>query len=181
MAVPTAIVTERLLLNPLAEADLPDIMHLANNPEIAAVTLNIPYPYTEASARFWLELGARGRREGNRHLFAIRKKDTHQFMGGIEIMHNQLHQKGVLGYWIGEPYWGAGYMTEAVRAIIAFGFGALAMQRIEATHLCHNPASGRVMEKAGMRHEGLLRSFYVKDGQPVDVHAYVILRGDQEA
>ena len=60
---------------------------------------------------------------------------------------------GVLGYWIGKPYWG-GYATEAAAALLDLAFGPLGLHRVEATHLTRNPASGRVMEKLGMRFEG---------------------------
>ena len=60
--------------------------------------------------------------------------------------------QGELGYWIGESYWGMGYCTEAAKALIQFSFHTLGLKKIVAEHLTSNPASGKVMKKAGMRH-----------------------------
>ena len=57
-----------------------------------------------------------------------------------------------LGYWIGEPYWGMGYCTEAARELIQFSFQKMGLKKIMSEHLTSNPASGKVMEKVGMRH-----------------------------
>ncbi|MEM9931581.1 MAG: GNAT family N-acetyltransferase, partial [Bacteroidota bacterium] len=156
MPVSAELRTDRLLLSHLTEADIPRIIQLANNPKISEVTLNIPHPYSEDSARFWLQMGVDGRKEGNRELFAIRNQEG-LFLGGVGLDYDRRHRKGTLGYWIGEPYWGQGFMTEAVKAIIAFGFEELGLCRIEATHILSNPASGRVMAKAGMAYEVLRR------------------------
>jgi RimJ/RimL family protein N-acetyltransferase len=60
--------------------------------------------------------------------------------------------EGELGYWIGEPYWGMGYCTEAARELIQFSFKNMGLDRIVAEHLTSNPASGKVMVNAGMAH-----------------------------
>ena len=71
---------------------------------------------------------------------------------GLELV--LAHARGTLGYWVGVPYWGRGYATEAAEAVLAHAFGALGLHRVQATHLTRNPASCRVMEKLGMRVEG---------------------------
>ena len=83
-----------------------------------------------------------------------------------------------LGYSLARPLWGRGYMTEALRRVIAFTFDTMDMNRIEAQHELANPASGRVMEKCGMRREGILRQRLYNKGQYVDVALYAILRSD---
>lgn len=86
-----------------------------------------------------------------------------------------------LGYWIGKPYWGRGYCTEAARAIVRYGFDDLHLHRIHSSHFASNPASGRVMQKIGMTREGCLRQHIRKWGQWEDVVLYGILRSQWQS
>jgi RimJ/RimL family protein N-acetyltransferase len=86
-------------------------------------------------------------------------------LGAINLRLELPHQRGELGYWIGEPYWGRGYATEAVSALIRYGFDTVGLNRIYARHLARNPASGRVMAKAGMQREGAQRQHVLKSGR----------------
>jgi ribosomal-protein-alanine N-acetyltransferase len=83
--------------------------------------------------------------------YAIVKLDANQLLGTMSFVRID-RSEGELGYWIGQPYWGMGYCTEAVRELIRFSFKNLALDKIVTEHLISNPASGKVMEKAGMRH-----------------------------
>jgi len=83
-----------------------------------------------------------------------------------------------LGYWIAIPYWNNGYVTEAAKAIIEFGFKELNFNKIFATYFPHNPASGKVMEKIGMKKEALLKQHLKKDGRYYDIPLYAIFRTD---
>jgi len=74
------------------------------------------------------------------------------------------HRRAELGYWIGVPYWGKGYATEAARSVVNYGFSTLELHRIFASHVPANPASGRVLTKIGMRHEGRLLGHILKWG-----------------
>jgi [ribosomal protein S5]-alanine N-acetyltransferase len=85
-----------------------------------------------------------------------------------------------LGYWIGKPYWGRGFCTEAARAVLRYAFTELGLNRVHAYHFHHNPASGRVLQKIGMTHEGLLRQHVKKWGQFIDNELYSILRSEFE-
>jgi ribosomal-protein-alanine N-acetyltransferase len=91
------------------------------------------------------------------------------------------HDSGELGYWIGKPYWGRGYATEAAAAVLDFAFGPLALHRVEATHFTRNPASGRVMEKLGMRLEGVFRDAHRKWGRYEDIAQRAILADEWAA
>jgi RimJ/RimL family protein N-acetyltransferase len=88
------------------------------------------------------------------------------------------HRRAELGYWIGVPHWSRGYATEAARAALHYGFETLQLERIFASHFRHNPASGRVLKKLGMRHEGCLRAHILKWGEFVDLEAYGLLRSE---
>ena len=91
------------------------------------------------------------------------------------------HQHAELGYWLGVPFWGHGYATEAAREILRYGFEMLALHRIFASHFKHNPASGRILTKIGMKHEGCQREHLRKWDQFVDSELYGILRREWEA
>jgi len=94
---------------------------------------------------------------------------------------NRKHSNGELGYWIGKPFWGKGYCTEAARALIVVCFETLELNRVHAHHVDGNPASGRVMEKAGMVYEGCLRGHVQREGKFQDVLMYGLLRQDYDA
>ncbi|MEL7236336.1 MAG: GNAT family N-acetyltransferase, partial [Chloroflexota bacterium] len=144
-------------------------------------TLTIPYPYPAGLAEKWLrETMLPAIEKGTDYLFAVTQRETDALMGVLG-MHNRQFDRMVMGYWLGEVYWGHGYMTEAVRRAISFGFDELALNRIYAEYFSHNPASRRVMEKAGMQYEGLLRQHVCKDGEYFDVGVCGILRDDYDA
>ena len=151
------IPTERLVLRPFALSDGPDVKRLAGAKEIADTTLNIPHPYEDGMAEEWISTHQPRFEAGELSNFAITLRATGELIGAIGLMINERHSHAELGYWIGVPYWNGGYCTEAARAVLAYGFDTLHLHRIFAHYFVRNPASGRVMEKAGMLREGLLR------------------------
>ena len=143
--------TERLLLRSFRPADASEVQNLAGNYNVSKMTLNIPHPYQSGMAEEWI-----GSHQGSwdaktRVAYAIIKPDTQQLLGAISLV-RIVGKEGELGYWVREPYWGMGYCTEATKELIKFSFQKLGLERIVAEHLTSNPASGRVMEKAGMIH-----------------------------
>lgn len=106
------------------------------------------------------------------------RRETGDLVGIVSLHIQRVHDRAELGYWIGKPYWMRGYATEAARALIGFGFRDLGLHRIFAHHFARNPASGRVMEKAGMKCEGLRRGAVKKGGVYEDIVEYAILRDD---
>jgi RimJ/RimL family protein N-acetyltransferase len=99
-------------------------------------------------------------------------------VGAISLRLELGHERAELGYWIGVPYWGRGYATEAAGAMVGYGFDELGLNRIHAHHLARNPASGRVLEKTGFTHEGLHRAHILKNGRFEDIHSFAVLRSD---
>src|SRR4029077_20513221 len=97
--------------------------------------------------------------------FAIVLKHGGEHIGAIGHGLNLAQENAELGYWIGKPYWGCGYCTEAGHAVLRYAFNELRLHRVHARHLSHNPASGRVMQKLGMRHEGRLREHVKKSDE----------------
>ena len=106
-------------------------------------------------------------------------KETGHLVGTIGFMWwNQENRSAEVGYSLSRVQWNRGLMTEALREVIRFGFEEMDLHRIEAQHEVSNPASGRVMEKVGMRKEGVLRGRLYNKGRFVDVAVYAILSGD---
>ena len=151
------IETKRLLLRKLSFKDIPKIIEYAGNKKVSETTLNIPHPYEEEDAIYWLNSSNIGFKEKKQFTFGIRTKIKDEFIGGIGLKININFQRGVLGYWIAEPFWNEGYATESVGGILKFGFNEIRLNKIYATHLIENPASGRVMIKNGMIKEGELK------------------------
>ena len=134
--------------------------------------MNIPYPYENGMAEKWIGAHRRAWESKTGVVYAITLSDANQLVGAISL-HEIDTSQGELGYWIGEPYWGEGYCTEAARAFIDFLFENLRLSNIRAEHLTSNPASGKVMEKIGMRHVG---SEHKKDryGKDSSIEVYEI-------
>ncbi len=176
----TKLTSERLILRAFHENDIAAVVRLADDPEIARNTLRIPHPYTEAHARAWLTAQREDARTGAGAVFAISRADDGVLMGacGMEIFRD--HRRGELGYWLGRDFWGRGYTTEAASAVIDWGFTALELNRISAARFSGNGASGRVLEKLGMRREGELRRHVFRGGEFRDMLMYGILREEWE-
>lgn len=170
--------TVRLRLRPYAPADAPQLQRLADEKVIADTTLSIPHPYPIGAAAAWIGLHAVRWTAHEELIFAITLKATGELLGSISLTIQEAHEKAELGYWVGVPHWNQGYASEAVRAVIACGFGTLGLNRIQAHHFAKNPASGRVMVKAGMRREGLCRQAVKKNGQFPDLILFAVVRRD---
>jgi len=112
--------------------------------------------------------------------FAIVRRTAPPLLGAIGLQLNLQHTNAELGYWIGKPYWQAGYCTEAARAVVTYGFESLGLHRIHAFHMTRNPASGRVLQKIGMCHEGCLRQHVNKWEVFEDLALYGLLKSERE-
>ncbi len=178
MTAPQELKTARLLLRPLEQADIPAIVRLAGAREIASMTANIPHPYTEHDARDFLARVSEEFRSGLSVSFAICVSPARELCGVAGLNITPAHQRAELGYWIGIPFWGNGYATEAAGAVVAFGFEALALHRIYAFHFAGNDASKRVLEKIGMRREGRSREHIKKWDRFVDLENYGMLKSE---
>jgi RimJ/RimL family protein N-acetyltransferase len=164
--------TARLRLRPYSDADIPELLPLIGAREVAATTLRIAHPYTEQDARAFFALA----QEPDKIWLAITLRADGRQIGGVGLRLDLQHQHGELGYWLGVPYWGQGYATEAAREMLRYGFEDLELHRICASHFRHNPASGRILLKLGMHYEGCQREHLRKWDQFVDSELYGILR-----
>jgi ribosomal-protein-alanine N-acetyltransferase len=168
--------TPRLFLREIAEHDLPLIATLANDADIAGNTLNIPYPYSEADAVAWRVLAQQGFRLGSAFTFAMELKQTQAFVGSVGLQLEKRFDRAEVGYWLSKAHWNQGLVTEALAEVLRFGFEELNLNKIFATHLAHNLASGRVMLKNGMLKEGELVQHVKRDEQYHDLWQYRLTR-----
>ena len=160
--------TRRLKLRPYTESDIAELLPLIGAREVAATTLRIAHPYTEQDAREFLVMA----QEPGKLWLAITRRSDDRLIGGIGLRVDDQHQHAELGYWLGVPFWGMGYATEAAQEMLRYGFESLGLHRIFATHFKHNPTSGRTLKKLGMRYEGCQREHLRK----WDSELYGILR-----
>ena len=168
------IETERLLLTELEFTDIPAIVKYASDKHVSEFTSNIPHPYFEKDAIYWINLANQGLKQKSNYIFGIRLKQEAQFIGGISLTANQGNNRAEVGYWVAKPYWGKGLTTEATKAILRFGFEDLRLNKVTSSHMAKNPASGRVMQKSGMVKEGFLASHILKDSKYHDLVVYGI-------
>ena len=151
------IETKRLLLRAWRDTDAPRLVKLANHPEIAHMLASMPHPYSPSDAGDFLE---RVRNQpANAAQFAITVKDTGgELIGGIGYGLTTRNDKPCeeinFGYWLGLAYWGKGYASEAAHAVIAHAFEINSIDRIDTDYLTTNPASGRILERAGFLDQG---------------------------
>lgn len=167
--------TERLILRQFQPADAPAIRQLAGTEEVAAGTL-LPHPYEEGLAEQWIANQQQDYEAGRNVSFAITLAEGEIVIGSIGLEIAQVHRQARLGYWIGHDYWNRGYGTEAVKAVLTYGFMQLDLNRIYAPHFQGNHASGRVLQKAGMTYEGRMREHYLRFGRFVDLELYGLLQ-----
>jgi [ribosomal protein S5]-alanine N-acetyltransferase len=171
-----AIETDRLLLRPFQMADADDVQRLAGDRAVADTTLNIPHPYEDGLAERWISNHRDWFEHREQAVFAITLRSNGTLIGTIGLRIDPADERAELGYWIGKPYWNQGYCTEAARAILDFGFQQLGLNRIFAHHFARNPASGRVMQKLGMAHEGRLPQHIKKWNAFEDLELYGVLK-----
>jgi ribosomal-protein-alanine N-acetyltransferase len=172
--------SQRLRLGELSANDIPTIVQYAGNPKIAATTLNLPHPYAEKDAIYWLNMAHQGFKQGHQHIFGIYLKETNEFIGGIGLHLNHSHKNAEVGYWIAEPFWNIGFCSEALRSVLEYGFNQLKLHKIYARHLIGNPASGKVMIKNGMILEGELIDHYKKGNEYRSVKQYRLTKKEYD-
>jgi ribosomal-protein-alanine N-acetyltransferase len=166
---------DNIKLREWRHTDIPSIVRYANNRKI---WLNLrdrfPHPYLESDAIAWITACLTPR--GAETQFAIDQGG--QAIGGIgfELLTDVHRMTAEIGYWVGEPFWGAGIATAAVRLATDYGFATLGLERIQAMVFEWNAPSARVLEKSGYVLEGRLRRSILKDGRLADSLLYARVR-----
>ena len=164
--------TERLTLRPLRDSDAGPITLHASDERVARMTISIPHPHPPGAAEAFIEGTLSGRR--GEDVWAIDATP----LGGEELVGVIGYQPGPgeLGYWVGPPYWGVGYATEAVLALVAHLFRARAPDQINAHVFADNAASAAVLVKAGFRETGQSSGFSVARGEVVTQRVFRLER-----
>lgn len=173
-----ALRTQRLLLRPFTADDAPAVQRLASERVIADTTLVIPHPYPEDGAAGWIGTHAEAHARGLAVQYAVTHGSTGDVLGTVSLGLDRAADLAELGYWIGQPFWGHGYCTEAARELLHFAFMDLGLNRVYARYLCRNPASGAVLRKLGMQHEGTLRQHVRKWDALEDIHVCGVLAAE---
>lgn len=171
--------TDRLIMRPVAEADLPRIVALANNRAVAQMLLRMPHPYSDADARAWLDLLAT--LPAGAVTFAIGcKAEDGAFIGGCGY-DPLLTGIPDLGYWLGEPYWGRGLASEAAAAVVAHAFEVAGLDTLTSGYRPDNPASGRVLHKLGFKPDGRKTAYSLGAGGEIDINVVKLTRNEWRA
>ena len=164
MLLPTSV--PDCLLRPWREGDQGSLVRYGDNRRVwRNMTDSCPHPYTLDDANRWLSIANADPRSV--HL-AIELQG--QAIGGIGAIAGSGNAVATadFGYWLGEPYWGRGIMTAAVRATSAYALSRFGLVRLEARVFAWNPASMPVLEKCGFVREGVLQRSVFKDGEVID-------------
>jgi RimJ/RimL family protein N-acetyltransferase len=168
--------TYRLTLRPFTLADAADVQRLAGVPEVGKTTGAVPYPCLDGMAEEWINQHQSQFERGIGIVYAVTVETD--ICGCVSLGVTAAHRRAELWYWMGVPYWNNGYTTEASAALVEYGFNTLHLHRIYASHLTRNPASGRVLQKLGMVHEGTKRQHMLVDGVFEDADCYGLLAED---
>ncbi len=175
------IETERLVLRALEPMDAGRVEKYASDPEIARYTANIPEPYSSGLAVSWIKEVNKDMLTRKDYAAAIAEKESGDLVGAVSLAFPDYGKGGELGYWIGRPYWGRGYASEAVKKMVVVAFNRLGLHRVWAGVLPENEASIRVMEKSGLVFEGETEYDFPARGGIKQVWIYGLNRMDAVA
>lgn len=160
----------RFTLRKFRETDLESIVKYADNHNVAKYLTNqFPHPYSKENGKAYLSIAI-----GDPGIFAIDVDG--EAVGCIGIfLQSDIHAKNAeLGYWLGEPFWGKGIITRAIRELTAYGFRTFDINRIFARPFSVNKASQKVLEKSGFTFEARLKDAIYKNGMYMDELIYAI-------
>jgi ribosomal-protein-alanine N-acetyltransferase len=154
--------------------DIEPLVRHANNIKIwRNLKDSFPHPYTAATARQWIDVSIHLKPETH---FAIEVDDQAAGAVGFDLKDDIYRRSGEIGYWLGEQYWGRGITSEALAALTEYAFNSFDICRLFAGVFEYNPASMRVLEKAGYVQEARHRMSVTKAGQTVDEIIYAMVR-----
>lgn len=162
------------ILREWLDDDVLSLQRQANNINISRFLFDrFPHPYTITDAEKFVS-GHQNQYHLTNFVIAVDGK----LAGVIELKPGEdiYSKRAQLGYWLGEEFWGRGIMTEAIKLITGYAFEHFGLARIQATVNGNNPASMRVLEKAGFKKEGILQNGIVKYGEVMDEHLYALLK-----
>jgi RimJ/RimL family protein N-acetyltransferase len=169
------LATERLVLRTFRLEDAPAVERLAGDREVAEGT-RLPHPYERGLARAWIWEQALEFAVGNSIDFAIERGEDGALIGAIGLVIDRIGACARLDGWLGRDYWGRGYATEAVDAVLGYGFAVLELERVWAERFRRNAASARALAKAGLPQEGSRREYVAPRRRDEVVETHGVLR-----
>lgn len=172
------ITTERLILRPVAADDAEAIATLADNYKVAVMLARLPYPYKLENARQFIDWVKAAPDDMKVFILCLRN-EARTFIGVCSYERRD-DDHPELGYWLGEPYWGKGYMSEAVKAAVDHFFGVAKHERLISGCRLQNLASRRVLEKVGFEHSGRYEIDSLLLKAKVPGHRFVLTRARWE-
>ena len=173
---PIIISTETLTLRFLTEADLPAVYDIFSHPEVMRYWSYPPWTH-RAQAEQWLINVQEGYRTRNDIQLGIERRSDHTLLGTCTLF--QFHvasRRAEIGYALGRPYWGFGYMHLALQALLQYAFETLNLNRLEADIDPRNQASAKTLERLGFQKEGYLRERWIVNDEVSDTYLYGLLR-----
>lgn len=153
------ITTDRLVLRPITLSDAPEFARLAGDFDIAKMTGSIPSPFPVISAEIRTMMFEMAWRQGTEYSYAISLAGG-ELMGELSLFRRKDVEHFELGYWLGKPYWGKGFMTEACTALIACAENDLGIDTLFAGVFSDNPGSVRILEKLGFKNTGVVNQYF---------------------
>ena len=164
---------ETIKIRPLELSDIAELAKIANNKKIWDNLRNyIPFPYMESDAEFFIDLT---KKEDPKQTFGIEYNGKLSGVIALVIQKDVYKKSAEIGYWIGEPFWGNGIATKAVKLITEYGFEKLNLNRIYTGVFEYNTASMKVLEKNGYEREGIFKNAILKNDKVYDEHRFYIL------
>lgn len=156
--------SKRLQFRAFGPADALRVAELAGDYDVASMTARVPYPYTLVAADQWI-----ASLDDSELVRAVLHEG--RLVGAVGLVHGDA-RSAEIGYWIGKPYWGQGFATEAARTLVGHAFGALGVRRLTCGHFADNPASARVIAKLGFVRTGSGHMWCEARGQEVETITY---------
>jgi RimJ/RimL family protein N-acetyltransferase len=174
-------VNEQIYLSPITASDQDACVEHLKEKEIYNWTSRIPFPYSAADFRNWLQYVEQSTQQQGREVqWAIRNFESYLIgvIGFLDGWQLGKSHRAEIGYWLGKPFWGQGIMTHVIRTVCDYAFTEFGLRKITADVYSNNAASARVLEKCGFVQEGYLRQHYLKDGELRDAKTFGLLKAD---
>jgi len=171
--------TERLILRRISVNDAEAMYNNWASDDIVTKYVTWPKHESVEATRGLLEIWEKEYENDSCYRWAIVLKDENKVIGTIDVVRvNEADETAEIGYCISHEYWSKGIVTEAAKKVVEYLLNEVGFYRVEAQHHLDNPASGKVMQKIGMKYEGVIRGARIVKGEHIDVAMYAILKID---
>jgi len=172
------LTTERLDLRPLVSSDAPSLFAIYSDEAVMRYWSSPPWGELQVAVDT-IEKDRRAAADGVCFRLGIFRRSDNVLLGTCTLFHiDEQCRRAEIGYGLASSAWGHGYATEAISAVLAYGFGEMNLNRVEADIDPLNEASARALERQGFIHEGLLRERWIVGGQKSDSALYGLLAAD---